>query len=52
MNTVIKAIVIFWIGVIPLGYAALVIGPMFAPPAAPYVDSDCDSTCMDELLAP
>lgn len=52
MNAIIKALVVFWLCIVPLGFVVLMFGPMFAP-AKPYeMPSKCDAACMDELLAP
>jgi hypothetical protein len=48
---IVKFLAVFWLFVVPLGFVVLMFGPMFAPPGKPYVESHCDATCMDELLA-
>jgi hypothetical protein len=53
MRTLIKALILFWFGLVPLAFVVLLLGPMFAPKAAPYEEpSKCDAACMDKLLAP
>lgn len=52
MRALLKAMIIFWLGLVPLAFLILVLGPMFAKPAAPYVEGRCDAACMDRMLAP
>ncbi len=50
MNTAIKALMIFWIGIVPLAFLVLMFGPMFVTheqKAEPEVSRHCS---LDELL--
>ncbi len=49
MSTIIKAIVIFWLGVVPVGFLVLMFGPMFAKPEPIPVAVEHKCT-LDQLL--